>query len=143
MPNPNAAAQNTSTSYICVMCGDNFVRFASLREHQKVHNLNPYTEHYQAKKDALICAECGSKFRYESELFKHRQIHTGKRDTPEKYSDLKHLETQRDSARQSGERKFKCASCGKVLSTRAAYVNHVRIHTRKKYTNNHGNVKKI
>lgn len=111
-------------TYLCDLCGKNFVSVGSLRQHIKGHGNKP-----------ARCETCGKKFSTFYGLQLHLKLHTGERPFVcevcqkgfiQKTSLITHLATH------SGNKPFLCVVCSKSFSSKGQLKQHMMMHSGEK-----------
>ncbi|XP_075057099.1 uncharacterized protein LOC142143284 isoform X2 [Mixophyes fleayi] len=152
---PESSLTISSSSYICIECGQSFSHEVKYLEHQKLHSplnleLSPmlaassgicdgHTK-FQASEQKrtgreFVCTDCGKTFIGKSNLIVHQRTHTGEKP----YGCIfcgKHFGRssvlRKHERIHTGEKPYTCVYCGKQFSQNSGLKNHERIHTGEK-----------
>ncbi|XP_073421226.1 uncharacterized protein [Dendrobates tinctorius] len=146
----------SSSSYICIECGQSFSQEVPYVDHQKSHSpicreldstvagsstfcdgSGSMVQTQEQKKTGreFVCMDCGKTFIGKSNLIVHRRTHTGEKPYGCFFCG-KHFGRssvlRKHERIHTGEKPYTCIYCGKQFSQNSGLKNHERIHTGEK-----------
>ncbi|XP_015591278.1 zinc finger protein 85 [Cephus cinctus] len=127
-------------AFKCRICSEKFPTFRSLKRHMiETHEIDSQDPILMEQKPWYKCEQCNEKFKHQMSLKVHREkIHQGKVnpifhcDVCDATFKIKQLLANHIKSKHDGEKRYKCAQCGKGFNETKSLHNHILLHTGKK-----------
>jgi len=126
--------------FTCPVCTEDLPTYRMLKYHMiETHRIDRQDPLITKQKPWHECNECHEKFKHQMSLKAHKEkVHEGKVD-PIFQCDvcsatyrIKQLLINHIKSKHSGEKRYKCAQCGKGFNDTKSLYNHILLHTGRK-----------
>lgn len=126
--------------FTCPLCGEDLPTYRMLKHHMAdVHQIDRQDPLMTQQKPWYECKECHEKFKHQMSLKAHKErVHEG-RVSPIFQCDacgavykIKQMLINHIRSKHDGEKRYKCAKCGKGFNDTKSLYNHILLHTGRK-----------
>lgn len=135
--------------FTCPVCTEHLPTYRMLKYHMtEIHQLDRQDPLVTKQKPWHECNECHEKFKHQMSLKAHKEkVHEGKINRIFQCElcnatyKIKQLLINHIKSKHDGEKRYKCAQCGKGFNDTKSLYNHILLHTgRKPFTCEHCNM---
>ncbi|EFN67547.1 Zinc finger protein 615, partial [Camponotus floridanus] len=126
--------------FTCSICSKDLPTYRMLKYHMmETHQIDRQDPLLTTQKPWYECNECHEKFKHQMSLKVHKEkVHEGKVspvfqcDTCNATYRIKQLLINHIKSKHGGEKRYKCAQCGKGFNDTKSLYNHILLHTGRK-----------
>lgn len=126
--------------FTCSICTEDLPTYRMLKYHMmETHQIDRQDPLLTKQKPWYECNECHEKFKHQMSLKAHKEkVHEGKVspifecDTCHVTYRIKQLLINHIKSKHGGEKRYKCAQCGKGFNDTKSLYNHILLHTGRK-----------
>ncbi|KMQ95006.1 zinc finger protein 615 [Lasius niger] len=126
--------------FTCPVCAEDLPTYRMLKYHMmETHQIDRQDPLLTTQKPWYECNECHEKFKHQMSLKAHKEkVHEGKVnpifqcDMCNATYRIKQLLINHIKSKHDGEKRYKCAQCGKGFNDTKSLYNHILLHTGRK-----------